>query len=738
MAKRLVVVISGLLLATSAAAVATGPTVAVAAPAADSAAALPGGSYVPLALYRTYDTRLYGRIPVNKDVGIKVGGVSATGVPGSGVSAVAINLIVINPSTAGWISVFDPANGRGGTSTITFAAHQTVDEMAIVPVDSLGFVGVRTTTVTDVGIDVEGYFTSADTASSASGLFNPIRPARLMDTRSNLGGAALAPGATRTLQVTGRGGVPATGVTAVVVNVIAVQPTATGYITAFPNGASPSSSTVNFGRGEIRANRAIVRVGTGGKISVRNGPGTTPLIIDVSGYFTAATSTAGGSYFVPFGPRRLVSSATAPSPKWTVPGKTNAIPITIDDGATDLAPSINSVTPTTAVVLTLASVNPSTTGVLTAYPAGTTRPGNSDLNVKPATTTSNSAITAVGAHGEVNVFASTAGTVVIDVSGYFARAPKSPSPTGLWASWDQPRYNAVRTNSLHDLSSIVVFRLGPSFALRPDGTVVGWMASEPGAPNLPLDSSASVHTVPGLSNVMALAASGNVTGTGYALRGDGTVWSWGDNGHGELGNGSPYATGGLAPVSISGVVRVGAGDQIGYAVKGDGTLWAWGRNDQGQLGDGTTTDRHEPVQVAGLTDIVSIAGGSYLSYAVDSAGRLWRWGKPFGAAAPIAPERVTNACSVSWSVLGVGDVDYERCLDGTVWQLDISGTAGSTKQLTGLSGVSDIAPGPGLFTRGLLALKNDGTVWRDPDGTGQFSPVYGLNWHYRDRRWESA
>ena len=401
--------------------------------------------------------------------------------------------------------------------------------------------------------------------------------------------------------------------------------------------------------------------------------------------------------------------------------------MTIDDGATDLAPSINSVTPTTAVVLTLASVNPSSTGVLTAYPAGTTRPGPSDLNVKPATTTSNSSITAVGTRGEVNVFGSAAGVVVVDVSGYFARAPKSPTPTGLWASWDQSKYPAVRTNSLHGLSSIIVFRLGPSFALRPDGTVVGWSASEPGAPNLPLDSSASVHAVDGLSNITALAASGNVTGTGYALRGDGTVWSWGDNGHGELGNDSPYATGGLAPVSISGAVRVGAGDQIGYAVKGDGTVWAWGRNDSGQLGDGTTTDRHEPVQVAGLSDIVSIAGGTYLSYAVDSAGRLWRWGKPDGATAPIAPEPVTNACSVSWSVLGVGDSDYERCLDGKVWLLDINGTPGSTKQLTGLSGVSDIAPGPGLFTRGVLALKNDGTVWRDPDGTGQFSPVYGLS-----------
>src|SRR5262249_3639288 len=68
------------------------------------------------------------------------------------------------------------------------------------------------------------------------------------------------------------------------------------------------------------------------------------------------------------------------------------------------------------------------------------------------------------------------------------------------------------------------------------------------------------------------------------------------------------------------------GVNIGYAVKADGTTWTWGRNSTGQLGDGTHIDCYTPVQVSGLTNVRAIAGGSRLSYAVDTDGHLWRRG----------------------------------------------------------------------------------------------------------------
>lgn len=710
--------------------------VVVARPAgAQNASLLPGGSYVPVGPSRIYDTRLYGRFDPNKDVGIKVAGVGSGGVPATGVSAVAIDLTVINPATAGWIAAFDPATGWKGTSNINFAAHQTVAQMAIVPVDSQGYIGVRTTSAIDVGVDIEGYFTAADNASTTSGLFDPLTPARLMDTRSTIGGTAPGAGRTTTLQVTGRGGVPSAGVAAVVINMTAVGPTSAGYVTAFPAGSARAGWSVYFARGAVVAKRAIVPVGTDGKISFYNSAGTTHLVVDVAGYFTGANSSRGGSYFVPSPATRLVDSRQASNPKWSTPGKTNAIPLTVDGSASNAAPSVRSVTPTTAVVLTLTSVSPPAAGFVSAYPAGTSRPPTSDLNTKVGAVINNAAITTVGANGAANLYSAAAGNILVDASGYFVRPPATPSAAGMWNTWDQPTYPAtqpvmpaVRTNGVHGVSSIIEFRSGDSFALRPDGTVTGWRAPAPPYrhdPTYPLDSSASVHTVAGLTGVTALAASGILSGTGFALRGDGTVLSWGDNLSGELGrtggNASP------APVAISDVIRIGAANQIGYAVKADGTVWAWGRNNRAQLGDGTTANRTQPVQVVGLSDIVSIAGAGDLSYAVDSAGRLWQWGMQYGSNTPTAPQQLTGACLVGSSVLGAGDVNFELCLDGTVWQLDAHGDTSKMHQLPDLNAITAIAPGPGFFVPGVLALKNDGTVWRYNDDTSHYEQVYGLS-----------
>ena len=100
-----------------------------------------------------------------------------------------------------------------------------------------------------------------------------------------------------------------------------------------------------------------------------------------------------------------------------------------------------------------------------------------------------------------------------------------------------------------------------------------------------------------------------------ALLGDGTVMAWGGNGSGELGNGthtgpetcgrSPFqeacSTTPVAVSELSGVVAVSAGAQFSLALKSDGTVWAWGNNESGQLGDGTTENSDVPVQVTGLS-----------------------------------------------------------------------------------------------------------------------------------------
>jgi alpha-tubulin suppressor-like RCC1 family protein len=106
-----------------------------------------------------------------------------------------------------------------------------------------------------------------------------------------------------------------------------------------------------------------------------------------------------------------------------------------------------------------------------------------------------------------------------------------------------------------------------------------------------------------------------------ALAADGTVWAWGENGRGQLGDGSTINR--SSPVPVTGmrdVVALAAGGQSSYAVKRDGTLWAWGLNQLGSLGDGTTVDRHLPVQVPGLSDITAVAAGVYHVLALDANG----------------------------------------------------------------------------------------------------------------------
>ncbi|WP_053716698.1 RCC1 domain-containing protein [Saccharothrix sp. NRRL B-16348] len=138
--------------------------------------------------------------------------------------------------------------------------------------------------------------------------------------------------------------------------------------------------------------------------------------------------------------------------------------------------------------------------------------------------------------------------------------------------------------------------------------------------------------VAGLTGVVAIASGDD---NGYAVKSDGTVWSWGDNTYGNLGNGVmcdrtvPATCQSNVPVQVVGMTDAVAVTDEGFALKADGTAWVWGANHYGLLGNGTTDNQVRSLvalQVPGLTDVVEINGSNANRYARKADGTVVAWG----------------------------------------------------------------------------------------------------------------
>ncbi|MFJ6780865.1 hypothetical protein [Streptomyces yangpuensis] len=266
-----------------------------------------GSKFTPHAPTRLLDTRS-GIGGTNRPVTpygvarVKVGGNS--GIPADA-TAVALNITVVSPRSGGHITAYPSGTEQPTTSNVNFVAGQTVPNMTIVPVGADGYVELANRSYGDVDLlaDVTGYFSQ----SAGAGGYTSLDPFRIADSRTGQGTWGQVAGqSTFDLQVAGNGSIPASGVTAVALNVTATAPRGAGHLTVYPSGqAAPGTSNVNFKAGQTIANSVIVPVGADGRISIRNGAwDPADVIVDVVGYYSPGSKAS----YIPTKPTRLHDS----------------------------------------------------------------------------------------------------------------------------------------------------------------------------------------------------------------------------------------------------------------------------------------------------------------------------------------------------------------------------------------------------------------------------------------------
>lgn len=253
-------------------------------------------------------------------------------------------------------------------------------------------------------------------------------------------------------------------------------------------------------------------------------------------------------------------------------------------------------------------------------------------------------------------------------------------------------------------------------ALKPDGSLWAWGLGESGqiGNNSILNALAPVQVGSGFSTISAGRSSS------FAIKTDGTLWAWGSNSSSQLGTGTTKSSEPLPVLVGEGYSQVSAGGITGVpglaigngthtlALKTDGTLWAWGQNAYGQLGDGTTTARSTPVQVG--MGFARISAGGLHSLATKADGTLYAWGSNAIAQTGLGtvtsttlnadqhtPQAVTLSNAVSGGISGQGS------LSSLTMDVQLRPVAPSVGQ-TGHAFVVAAIPGGALFAF-------NGTTW---------------------------
>jgi alpha-tubulin suppressor-like RCC1 family protein len=216
-----------------------------------------------------------------------------------------------------------------------------------------------------------------------------------------------------------------------------------------------------------------------------------------------------------------------------------------------------------------------------------------------------------------------------------------------------------------------------SLAVKANGTLWAWGNGQNG--KLGNNSTASAYSP---TQIGALTNWSQVSGGhqfSAAVKTNGTLWTWGEGNRGVLGNNGGFYSARSSPAQVGALTnwaQVSAGYRHMAAVKTDGTLWSWGYNQRGELGDGTAIARSSPVQVGALTNWAQVSAGTSITAAVKTARTLWTWGyATYGALGNNTGSGAFNASSptqvgslTNWAQVSAGRSRHMAVkTDGTLW-----------------------------------------------------------------------